>query len=76
MKKRIYTPPKKQNEVSDPLPDYKTIPETKFSRKKENNLSLKKFHKTVTPKDFPSNCVTLDTFFSDLEDYIHKNETV
>ena len=76
MKKKLYISEKKQHKISDPEPDYKVSSGTKFSRKKRDDKQRKLFDKTLTPEDFPNNCVTLDTFFSDLEDYIHKNERI
>ncbi|MFA7494181.1 MAG: hypothetical protein WCZ43_11805 [Proteiniphilum sp.] len=76
MKKKVYIPPKDQDEVRDSISDYKIIPETELSRKKGGNKQRRIFYKTPTPQDFPDNCVTLDTFFSDLEDYIRKNDRI
>lgn len=70
MKKKTHIPTKKVDEVSDPASDYKTIPRSKFSSKKEEAKRQKLFDRTSAPENFPDNCVTLDTFFSDLEDYI------
>lgn len=43
--------------------------------KKEESTMQKKnkriFSKTIPSRDFPKDCVTLETFFSDLEDYIY-----
>ena len=68
MKKKKY-PLKKHNQskLSEASIDYKT------------NLELttrKIFVKTPTSKNFPENCVTVDTFFSDLEDFIFKHEKI
>lgn len=43
-----------------------------------NNVTLKDkvFNPTTPSHDFPEDCVTLDTFFSDLEDYIHQSEKI
>lgn len=74
--KKKYIPPKDQDEVRDPTLEYKAISETELNWKKEDDKQEKIFNKTPMPQDFPDNCVTLDTFFSDLEDYIHKNERI
>ncbi|SFK75324.1 hypothetical protein SAMN05216357_105187 [Porphyromonadaceae bacterium KH3CP3RA] len=76
MKKKIYISGKRRNTVRDPEADYKVSSETKFSTKKRKDKQQKLFDKTLTPENFPNNCVTLDTFFSDLEDYIHRSLTL
>ena len=59
---------KNQSTLNEPEIAYERIPIS------ENRSKL--FQKTAHPEDFPTNCVTLDTFFSDLEDYIHENERI
>ena len=76
MKKKPYVSEKKQDTVSDPVPDYKVTSGTKLYRKKKDEKQRKLFARTLIPKDFPDNCVTMNTFFSDLEDYIHKNDKI
>lgn len=72
--KKKYIPPKDQDGVRDPALDYKAVSGTDLGWEKGQDKKI--FNKTPTPKDFPDNCVTLDTFFSDLEDYIRKNERI
>lgn len=39
--------------------------------KEESIMNKKISSKTIPSRDFPKDCVTLETFFSDLEDYIY-----
>lgn len=68
MKKKCLDLKKDSSTVSEPEIAYEKISIS------ENRS--KSFRKTACPEDFPTNCVTLDTFFSDLEDYIHENEQI
>lgn len=72
-KSRIWN---KEHSVNEPAPDYCTGSKTESTTEKVYDSNHKLFEKTLSPEDFPKNCVTLDTFFSDLEDFIHKDEEI
>ena len=60
MKNKSSNPPKGKKQINEPVSAYKVTPKEKV------------FTPTAPSHDFPEDCVTLDTFFSDLEDYIHE----
>ncbi len=76
MKKKTNIPTTKQDTVNDPELGYKVSSHFDLAKNKTGNCQEKKFRRRSAPKDFPNNCVTLDTFFSDLEDYIHNREAL
>lgn len=76
MKKKFRIWNKEQHSVNEPTPDYSISSKTESAVGKVYDSHRKLFEKTLSPEDFPKNCVTLDTFFSDLEDFIHKHEKI
>lgn len=76
MKKKSPIPPEDKKQISEPVSAYKVSPKDKINKELKKDSKEKMFNRTNTPQDFPEDCVTLDTFFSDLEDYIHQNEKI
>lgn len=76
MKKKSSISPKGKKQVNEPASAYKITPEDAISQQPKRDGKDKVFNKIDPPQDFPEDCVTLDTFFSDLEDYIHQNEKI
>jgi hypothetical protein len=75
MKKKEHINEQDQNKMEEPGLNYQV--NSKFpSTGKKFEKKGKIFEKKAPPKDFPDNCVTMDTFFSDLEDFIYQNEKV
>jgi|LSQX01.1.fsa_nt_gb hypothetical protein len=68
--------PVKPNEVNEPELNYDVSPTIEIRRREEKVTYRKQFHRTSVTENFPEDCVTLDTFFSDLEDLIHENEAL
>lgn len=75
MKKKEHINEQDQNKMEEPGLNYQVnskFPSTGEKFEKKGKI----FEKKAPPKDFPDNCVTMDTFFSDLEDFIYQNEKV
>ncbi|MDI9605747.1 MAG: hypothetical protein QM305_10595 [Bacteroidota bacterium] len=62
--------PVKPNEVNEPELNYDVSPTIEIRRREGKVTHRKQFHRTPITDNFPEGCVTLDTFFSDLEDLI------
>ena len=60
MNKQSSAPSKNKKQVNEPANAYKVTSKEKV------------FNPTTPSHDFPEDCVTLDTFLSDLEDYIYQ----
>ena len=76
MKKKSSIPPNDKKQVNDPASAYDATPKDKINQELKSDSKEKMFNRTIPPQDFPEDCVTLDTFFSDLEDYIRQNEKI
>ena len=76
MNKKSPISPNNKKQINKSISAYEVTPKDKINQELKSDSKEKMFNKTTPPQDFPKDCVTLDTFFSDLEDYIHQNEKI